>query len=328
VTRAFNGTTALAHADAEQATQDPTAYQWERLKEALIAAQKYGGLVGTFANRPVSPVEGNVYIATDQDTIYVCTTDGSWETWNRPDHGDYANLSSDDHSQYHTEARKVTWHTALPGDHLTSPTTHNHSGAANMGNPIRKFSTGLDANKGTPSVAGQVYYGYDNNNLYFSPDGINWKRYTAMPTGTIMFFITSCPVGWSEVSSLDGKFLKGAATDEWTGLSSGGASIHTHTMPDVVNHTHNILAQTGITSTTSGSHGHSHDSRLGSGVDSRAFSYNDVGTQYIYTTGSGAHTHGVSIPSHDTTDYGDNPATSNSESSEPAHYTVRACRKD
>jgi hypothetical protein len=268
-----------------------------------------------------------VYIATDTNKVYICFIANTWETFNRPDHGDYATLTADDHTQYHIATRKDTWHTALLGDHITT-IAHDHRGSGTQGNPVKKFSTGLDVNKGTPSAVGQVYFGYDANNLYFSKDGANWTRYTVMPKGTIMFFAVACPTGWSLVTELDGKFVKQADAAEWTGLDSGGALTHLHEMTEVVNHSHSVAAQSGIVSNTEGNHNHNYSVRLGEGVDVRGFEYSQVSTAYSNTSGGGSHTHSISIPAYDSDDTGSNPANTDVASSLMTYYKLRACKKD
>jgi hypothetical protein len=327
VTRAFNGSTAQSHVDDAQATQDPTAYDFTILREALVAAQKFKGLVGLDASKSATPAPGNVYVATDTSKVYICFIANTWETFNRPDHGDYAGLGADDHTQYHTDARKDTWHTALPGDHITT-IAHDHRGSGTQGNPIEKFSTGLDSAKGTPTVVGQVYYGYDANNLYFSNDGAAWTRYTAMPKGTIMFFDVACPTGWTAVSALDAKFVKQADAAEWTGLDTAGADTHVHEMQDVITHSHSVAAQTGITSTSAGSHQHNFDARSGTGGNTLPYYDNLSTTGYINTNSAGSHTHTITIAAYTTEDSGSNPANTDSASSHPAYYKLRACKKD
>lgn len=327
VTRAFSGSTAQSHVDDAQATQDPTSWDISILREALISTQKFKGLVGLDAAKSATPSPSNVYIATDTDKVYVCFVANTWEEFNRFDHGEYANLDADDHSQYHTQARKITWHDALAGEHITT-IAHDHRGSGTYGNPIKKFSTGLDASKGTPTVTGQVYYGYDQNNLYFSTDGASWTRYTVMPKGTIMFFEIACPSGWSLVTELDAKFAKGADTAEWTGLTSGGAATHVHEMTEVITHQHNIGGQSGISSSYGNSHGHSFRARTGTGGSTCFYYDTSTSTAYINTTGSGGHTHTISIPAYDVEDAGSNPANTDSESSNPAYYKLRACKKE
>ena len=327
VTREFNGSTAQSHLDNAQATQDPTAYDLAILREGLIATQKFKGLVGLDASKSATPSPSNVYIATDTDKVYICFVANTWEEFNRFDHGEYANLDADDHSHYHTQARKITWHDALTGEHITT-IAHDHRGSGTYGNPIKKFSTGLDASKGTPTVIGEVYYGYDQNNLYFSADGAAWTRYTVMPKGTIMFFEIACPSGWSLVTELDTKFVKGADVDEWTGLTSGGAVTHTHAMPDVITHQHDIGGQSGIISDTDGNHDHQFKARISSGGDTCFYFDTSTSTAYMNTNSNGSHVHTISVPAYDTEDTGSNPANTDAESNNPAYYKLRACKKE
>ena len=326
ILRSFNGSVAMAHADDAQATQDPVEYDFTILREALVAAQKFAGLVGVDASKTATPVPGEVYIATDTNKVYICFVANTWKTFNRSDHGDYANLGADDHTQYHNDSRKATWHTALTGDHLTT-IAHDHRGSGTEGNPTKKFSTGLDANKGTPSVVGQVYYGYDQNNLYFSANGSSWTRYTAMPKGTVMFFNAACPTGWTVVTELDGKFVKQADAAEWTGLDAGGVDTHIHEMQDVVTHSHSVNAQAGITSTSKGSHNHNFNVRISAGSGTYSYEYTLVGETYSNTTGSGEHSHTITIAAYNSGGTGSNPANTDSASNLLAYYKLRACKK-
>lgn len=338
VTRGWVGV-AQTHAAGAVATQDPSAVHFNKLRDALIAAQKYKGLVGLDAGLPATCSPGEMYIATDTSTVYVCFVANVWKEFNLFDHGDYAGLGSDDHTQYHTETRKSEWHdnqggySQTPsGDHLTNATTHDHSGAAGFGNSLRKFRTGLDANRGTPTTAGEVYYGYDQNNLYFSPDGLNWKRYTAMPEGVTAFFdLDSCPSGWTQVSLLDGKFVKGVAISGTP--TSGGSATHTHTMPDLVSHTHTVAAQTGITTANGGSHGHTFKIRTGSGVGTGAWENTATNSAQGWIMdnksmhGSPPH-NSITKPAHNTDNAGVATPNTNSQNNEPPYHQLIVCRKD
>jgi len=45
-----------------------------------------------------------------------------------PDHGDLTGLGDDDHTQYHNDARALTWHSSLSGAHVTNGDSHDHAG--------------------------------------------------------------------------------------------------------------------------------------------------------------------------------------------------------
>jgi hypothetical protein len=326
VTRGYDDSVAMAHADDAQATQDTVEDQWEKLRDALIATQKYKGLVGSGAPGG-TPVVGEAYIRTDTQQVYACLTAGAWTVVFRIDHGAYGSLGADDHTHYHTAARKVTWHDGLAGDHLTIPTTHDHRGSANHGDPIQKFETGLDSGKGTPSAVGQVYYAYDVNKLYFSSNGTTWTEYSVLPAGALMLFTSSCPQGWTANATIDGKFWKGAPAGVWSSLVSGGATTHVHEMADVINHTHGNAAQTGVNTTTDGGHTHSFNQRSGAGGSTLPYFAGNIQSS-INTEGGGNHSHTLQVPAHNTEDTGSETPDTDSGSSEPPYREMLLCRKD
>lgn len=327
VTRGYDDSVAMAHAGNAQANQDPIEDQWSRLRDALISSQKYKGLVGTGVPGG-TPVEGEMYVRDDAEEVYGCLTAGTWVLLFRTDHGAYLNLSADDHTQYHIESRKVTWHTALPGDHLTIPTTHDHRGSGNHGNPIKKFATGLDSAKGTPTAVGQAYYAYDTNKVYFSSDGSTWTEYSVMPAGALLLFESSCPAGWTANATIDGKFWKGAPTATWSSLVSGGALTHVHEMPDLINHTHGNLAQTSLTTNSTGNHSHTFSQRSGSGGSTLPFTVTNKADTQINSEGAGNHSHSLTIPAHDSEDTGDAAPDTDATNNEPPYYELLLCRKD
>ena len=127
----------------------------------------------------------------------------------------------------------------------------------------------------------------------------------AIPAGTVVLWDPSsdCPEGYSRVSALDGRFLRGAATPGGT----GGADSHSHGIPHthgLGNHTHSgttgpttdagIIAGGAATSAAALSHGHG------------------------FTTG---------VPSSNVSD-GPSPAACSSASSLPPYIDVLFCRKD
>lgn len=326
VTRGFAGTTAQPHAAGAVATQDPIAEHFKRLRDALVAAQKFKGLTGTVLPATCEPSE--VFIKTDTSEVYICFTTNVWTLFNRPDHGQYANLLSDDHALYQTEARKVTWHDALLGDHLTAPTTHDHSGGANMGSPIKKLRTGLNSNRPAASEVGELYYAEDVGNLYISPDGAIWVTYTTMPTGALFFFEGSCPLGWTREGSVDGKFLKGAPAATWVGLSSGGASNHTHEMPDLIAHAHSVTGQSGSTSENGEHSYHTFWIRDADGGSTTFWERSNYASNNVPTSSGGSHSHSFTKPAIDTLSSGQATPVSDVEDNNPPYVKLVACRKD
>jgi len=64
-----------------------------------------------------------------------------------------------------------------------------------------------------------------------------------VPSGMIAMFATSCPPGWNEYSSLQGKFPVGADGVNFIAGSSGGNMTHSHSVI-LAPHTHSITDQT------------------------------------------------------------------------------------
>lgn len=71
---------------------------------------------------------------SNTDTSKVLAPDGAgglqWVTASAgvTDHGALTGLGDDDHAQYHTDARALTWHSALSGAHVANGNDHDHIG--------------------------------------------------------------------------------------------------------------------------------------------------------------------------------------------------------
>lgn len=120
----------------------------------------------------------------------------------------------------------------------------------------------------------------------------------SLPPGAILMFDAACPSGWTRVSALDGKFVRGNAAYG----GSGGADTHLHTGPNhthvlyhthtVTNtHTHTLNAHTHPISThthnyAAGSHLHSG----GDGVSGNFTAYDVSGWISASLTGAGGGT--------------------------------------
>lgn len=327
-TRASDGSTALSHADLAVGVHDPIASHFSKIRDALIAAETYKGLVGT--SPPGTAAIGEFYINTSTSKWLATFAADTWSTLNRPDHGEYGALGADDHTNLQIESRKITWHTALTGDHLTNPTTHAHSGGATDGDPVAKFETGLEASRPGASSVGQVYYGYDENNVYFSPNGSTWIRYTTMPKGTLMYFEGGCPVSWTTQTALDDKLLKGAPTGIWSGLVSGGTAVHSHEMPDLIAHQHSVVEKTGVlTPEGDGNHRHTIAHQTGDDGSNRMHEKSSSsGPLERPGSDAGAHTHSATVPVDVSDNAGTNPANTNTRTTFPSYKNLRMCRKD
>lgn len=312
VIRGRRGTSGQTHDAGDQMAMILSGMQMMQFRDAVIAGQKYQGLVGTDAAKSGSPAVNEVYYASDTDKIYVCLTAGAW-TWvgNRDDHADLDDLTaSAAHSQYHEDADALTWHNGLSGGHVTGGDTHDHGEAATDG--AARVQSGLAASKpGTPTYNQHIYYATDTDELWISKGTAgpsDWIKITGAPTGTIVAFFEAdittlyggaCPTGWTRYTALDAKFPKGAPTGVVSPLNSGGNLTHTHTYTEIPEHTHTVLAQGPTATNNPGTHSHSIKKQGSSGGASLGLANN----QSVTTGGTqtaGAHNHSMDIPQHDT----------------------------
>lgn len=113
----------------------------------------------------------------------------------------------------------------------------------------------------------------------------------------------SIPTGWSRVTALDAKYVKGAAAGIDPG-TTGGALTHTHASPS---HTHSVPSHTHA-STTSGT--------------VPAQDQDVTGGQIGQATDNAAHTHTTGVSGAQTATSNGTVATWNTSSSEPAYIEV------
>ena len=324
-TRAQEGTTSLAYAPGAVLLQEPTAGLYEAMRTLLLATEKYTGLVGS--SLPATCQPGEFFLLTNGQ-FYACYTANIWTRLDYFDHGALTGLgAADAHTIYLTPAEEQAWHDALPGDHLSNPATHNHSGGA-MGAPVRKFSCGNESEMPAAQNAGDCYFALDTKRLYFSADGASWSAYSSLPTGSVLMFEGSCPTGWVRVAEMDGKIPRGAPASEWQNLDSASANAtHTHTLPTLLAHTHSFNSKSCTVSVT-GSHSHTIDIFNGSG--STLYPNNPMNASSTGTLSSstdGEHSHSVSFPQVDTTQVGVDAPVTAAQTSLPPYLKLLFCRK-
>lgn len=329
VTRGALSSTALAHTAGEKAVQDPVTGHLTSLRELIEAAQKFHALVGTSLPATCSP--GEAYLDTSAQILYFCTATNVWTRVSRASHSNYGGLSDDDHPQYHNATRKAAWHAVeanVGGSHLTSAAAHNHDGSGTNGAPAARFLSGPTANRpSSPSQVGQLFFDTSTGDLYFGADGLTWERYSVMPAGTIILFEDACPQGWTRVTEMDGKFPRGAAPGVWSGLADGGAASHTHTLSTVISHTHNIAEAT-FNLGYGGEHNHGFLRFSSSGGYNTVAAFGKHYTPVYVNTGSGAaHTHAVTIPTHNTSNSGSATVTTAGTDNLPPYVNLLFCKK-
>ena len=230
--RGVLGTSAAIHTKGTGAYVVLTSEHFNRLRDRALATQRAQGLVGLLANRPLMPKTGEVFIATDTQKVYVCTQDGEWTyLGGLATHAESLEQGeTDDHMQYHTQARTETWHASLSGEHVIDGDLHDHR----YGGGVGRVRSGLAANLPVTYDTGSCYYATDTKELYVALSSTAWGKVTGAPAGTIIMMMESdlvqygyqCPPGWTRYLALDGKFPMGAPAGVVSPLNSGGANTH------------------------------------------------------------------------------------------------------
>lgn len=95
--------------------------------------------------------------------------------------------------------------------------------------------------------------------------GTAWANF-GVPSGTIAFFASSCPGGWSEFAGAEGRAIVGLPAGGTLGGTVGTAltdqedRTHTHPYSDVIAHTHSVSDP-----------GHAHDFPVKNNIDNGGF---------------------------------------------------------
>jgi len=335
VERHVLGSEAQEHQDGENAAHDPVSEHFDFIREVVGAVQKYQGLVGLKSALPGTCDEGEAYTATDTEEFLRAVAANTWRLINNDDHGNYAGLDDDDHDQYHTPARKGEWHSNTEGyeytpggEHLTSPTTHDHSGGANMGDPAAKIHGGpLSGLPENPISNRHVYFATDTADLYVGNGG-DWVKYAIVPKGAILVFETSCPDGWTRYVDMDDKTPRGAPTGVWENLQDGGSTTHAHQMLEIVNHSHGVPAINDQSTSFDGEHHHNltHYSS-GGGATDPIWNKNPSYSNLAAST-EPVHNHIITFPVHNTSNAGTDPATTDLANTWPPYKKMIFCEKD
>lgn len=317
VTRGQYGTTATSHSSGVYLLQDPLAQHFNRLRDAIIATERFFALL----SQPANPQTGQIFIdAASQSIKYY--TEGAFRKLNNGSHGEYAGLNNDDHPQYYNQTRFNNWHNAIEKKHISS-VAHYHTGGTD-GAPVRRLRSGTLSILGLPTNVGDVFYATDTGDLYLSKDGANWSRLDAVPTGTILFFESSCPPGWSRITSHDGYFLMGGSNATTTKSPS-----HSHSVSNVPTHTHSISATSQLTTSTNGDHSHTYPIPVvGTGYGSYAMVSRGNGNQIggVLTSYDGDHSHTIT-QSGNTDTTGTTVNTSTVSIPDPPFVSLIMCQK-
>lgn len=321
VTRRQEGTTNTATID------DATRVVVELTYEAFDAI--YTGALNTeklIANNETAgerilrePDVNEITLDTTGNKLYV-GVDGTPNTWEEFAPESHANLddlaTSTEHTQYYTTGRADTWHEAITKEHLDT-LDHDHFTvpAANIRNL---------ASQPADTVAGGVYFNTTTYTLYYY-NGAEWTQYNTVPKHALIFRDDgACPAGWTEKTTWNGFYLKGASAGSWV-AGSGGALTHTHTLTSIPQHAHTVPDRN-ITMTAVGNHSHSVAVATG-GAGGKPITVNTKRSDEGTST-SATHTHTLTVPQHNTGNAGTAVALTQSSSSQPKYVELVLCEKN
>lgn len=347
VTRGARGTLAQAHSAAAGMKLVFSGQHLDMMKEATIAAQQYLGLVGTDASKEATPDLNKVYVATDTDKVYIATVAATWEwSGNRDNHADLDDLNDASiHTQYHNDARALTWHDGLTGGHVTDGDSHDHGYAFALG--AGRVQAGVAASRsGTPTYEREIYYETDTEILYIAKGTAgpsDWVQIVGAPAGQISPFLEAditaeysgaCPPGWTRFTAFDDKFARGAPTGVVSPLNTGGGLTHSHDYTEVAAHTHTVPS---VPVVMSGVGTHNHFWYKEGSVSQTCMNYDpNSESGSSETNWAGIHQHSMTIPAHDTTSSkrtsddaaGIATGTTSTENNTPSYQEVIFCEKD
>jgi len=322
--RGVAGSEAQVHSTNEEVYNTFLEKHHEQYKNAIIAAQENGFLMGLESAKPGTCSAGEAYYETDTKKVYFCFSTDAWTQivpWG--DHSQLSNLDADDHTNLHTDGRADTWHGLESGVHMVNDDDHDHT-SASEGNAIQVIKGGSSL-PGSPSYAGQIYFDRTGDSgagiLYISYDGIVWASLSGVPSGGIAMFAGACPSGWSRYTDLDGKY---AMADD--GVVVGGANTHAHDYDEQLEHYH-VVAGSSPAIASGGNHKHTIPS-----TNESAGPYSQhvaaSGSSGLTTSFSGAHTHDWDIATIDTNSTGDVDGTITTEDGQPSYKETVFCQKD
>lgn len=326
VVRGYGGTDAGDYEGDEQCVLENQVAYITKIREMLVAAQKFKGLVGADASKPGTCSVGEAYIATDTSKVYLCFTTNNWtDITSDTAHSDYSVVDdADEHALYHDDGRADSWHSGLSGEHITNPTDHAHTGGATDGDPVARLIAS-DTLPGSVQNIGDVYLKTDENTLYISINGSDWTAYVSVPKGTMLFFESACPSGWSAKTAWDGDFLRGALISSFP-LGSGGSNPHIHSLDQVVSHSH-TTGNRNVSAPQSNAHPHTLYSIGGSG-GSTVFIGGTTSVGSLGTTSAGSHGHSFTAGAQTSGNAGSGSPVSDSGANLPEYKSLLLCEKN
>jgi hypothetical protein len=352
VSRGVLNTTAAAHTAGAKLYIAYMGKHATQLLKAILAAEKYQGLVGPATAIPGTPAAGEVFVDSDNDEVYMAVDNSGapeFRNYGSLDHGAYLTPEDDDHdtgaNAYHTDARAVTWHKNLeaPTDnhnHVQDGDSHDHS----KGDGAARIQAGPLSGRGSASYEREIYYDTDNDELYIANASLTWVKIVGAPQDAIGMWTdlsnhsNACPSGWTRFTDLDERFPLGCevgqAPADYGTAQVEGADTHTHDYTDVPTHSHTVSSFAATPNTTN-DHSHSVPVQSASGPNGYLLA-NSRNTTTLGLGSVAGHTHTVDMPS-DSTDNtkrtsddatGVSTGTTGAGDGKPPYLTVIFCEKD
>lgn len=328
--RGYSNSSIQPHNAGEEVYFTAISHHQISFKEAVIAAQKNGFLLGTEAQKATyesGAVAGEGWLATDGGKVYICFTAGTFTWVNIISHLDLTGTADDDHTDYHTDGRADTWHTGLSKAHIVGGEDHDHR-SANEGAAVKRLAGGVDASKpGSPSYSGQIYFSIDIETLYMSFNGTGWDQLSGTPSGAITMYAGACPSGWTRYTELDDGVYP-HVNDGGSPGDTGGSATHNHVFTVNREHYHLINGVVATAFSDPGNHTHALAVEEGPAGGTDQLQMVTLQTGTVPTSLAGDHNHTVTLPVLDTNSVGDAAPTTTTEGSEPPYKELVFCEKD
>ena len=321
ITRGEEGTSGVVIPTGTVVVCELTHETLEDIYDSILLSEKIIGnneIYSAMDAREPDVNEITVDTTNNKVMVGVDAATNTWEELAPESHADLDDIATSTlHTQYYTETRGDTWHgeivpthlTTLDHDHLTVPVAN-----------IRDLAT-----EPADTTTGGVYYNTTSRTFYYY-DGANWQPYNTVPPHAIIFKDDgSCPFGWTEKTSWNGRFLKGDDTGTWAG-GSGGSSTHTHLLSEVPAHAHTITDRA-VTISSVGQHYHNVGGAGTSSGSNIGAAYNTAQTISMAANDSG-HSHSIVVPQHNTSSSGTSGAETQSSTGLPKYVELTMCEKN
>ena len=191
---------------------------------------------------------------------------------------------------------------------LSSPPDNNTPAPINVSGTSQTKTGALWGDGGVYSSLGAVFTGNgvwaskycDESGLGCVDAPISSGGGGSVPSGAVMFFnISSCPSGWTELTSARGRVIEGLPSGGTLAGTKGTAltNLGARSITDVPSHNHSVdPPNTGLSINNSGNHNHNTGIRESYGTDGmNRYASGASNGGSIYTSSGGSHNHSGSV---------------------------------